>query len=175
MIASIGFVLFALPDIGGSYWTTFFPAVVVLGIGMAISVAPLTTTVMGAVDARRAGIASGINNAVARTAGLLAIAVLGIVVLLVFNGSLDSHLSALSIPSTIRSSIDVQRSKLVGIEIPMGVSVQMRKALERAIDESFVMSFRVIMLIGAGLAVASSLSALLFIEGKSTTIDAKTQ
>jgi MFS family permease len=175
IIAAIGFVLFAVPDIGGSYWTTFFPAVVVLGTGMAISVAPLTTAVMGAVDAHRAGVASGINNAVARTAGLLAVAVFGIVVLLVFNASLDSHLAALNIPAAIRSSIDAQRSKLIAIDIPVGVSVVIRSALERAIDESFVMSFRVIMLIGAGLALASSLSALLFIEGKNTTIDAKTQ
>ena len=166
IIAAIGFVLFALPDIGGSYWTTFFPAVVVLGIGMAISVAPLTTAVMGAVSAQRAGIASGINNAVARTAGLLAVAVLGIVALLVFSTSLGNQLAALPIPTEVRNMLLAQQSKLVGIVIPPGLSSTTQAAVQRAIDESFVSSFRVIMLIAAGLALVSAISSFLLIEGK---------
>jgi EmrB/QacA subfamily drug resistance transporter len=166
VIAAIGFALFALPGIGGSYWTTFFPAVVVLGTGMAIAVAPLTTAVMGAVDAKRAGVASGINNAVSRTAGLLAIAVLGIVVLDAFTVSLDSNLATLPISPAVRSSIDAQSVKLVGIQIPAGVSAQVRVALERAISESFVTGFRLVMLIASVLALLSALTALLLIEGK---------
>ena len=166
IIAAIGFALFAVPGVGGSYWTTFFPAAVVLGFGMAISVAPLTTAVMGAVDASRAGAASGINNAVSRAAGLLAIAVLGIFVLSAFSSSLDSQLAALHIPTALRQTIENQRSKLVGIQIPTGISSTLHAALQQAIAQSFVSGFRLVMLIAAGLALASSLSAALLIEGK---------
>ena len=166
IIASIGFALFAVPDIGGSYWTTYFPAAVVLGIGMAISVAPLTTAVMGAVDSSHAGIASGVNNAVSRTAGLLAIAVMGIFVSYTFTSSLDSRLAMLNIPAPIRQVITAQHSKLASINIPSGISSGTHAALVQAINESFIAGFRVVMLIAAGLALASALSSLLLIEGK---------
>jgi len=163
-IAAVGFALFALAGVGGSYWTTFFPASVVLGIGMAISVAPLTTAVMGAVDAHRAGIASGINNAVSRVAGLLAIAVLGIIVLAFFNSSLDTHLATLHLPNQVLQSINAQRFKLVGIQIPVGGTTGL--LLKQAINESFVAGFRAATLTGAGLAILAALSSLLLIEGK---------
>jgi len=173
LIAACGFALFAVPGIGGSYWTTFFPASVVLGIGMAISVAPLTTAVMGSVGTEHAGTASGINNAVSRTAGLLAIAVLGIVVLGVFSGALASNLGVLHLPFEVQSSIIAQQNKLVGIEIPAGLSNSTHAAVQSAISESFVTGFRVAMIIAAVLALASALSSLLLIEGKKPTTDAQ--
>jgi EmrB/QacA subfamily drug resistance transporter len=173
LIAAVGFALFAVPGIGGSYWTTYFPAVVVLGIGMAVSVAPLTTAVMGAVDPHYVGTASGVNNAVSRTAGLIAIAVFGIVVLAVFSSSLASHLSILPIPSGVHQALIEQQNKLVGIEIPAGVSPATHAAIQQAIAESFITSFRVIMLIASALALCSSLSSLLLIEGKPPQADKK--
>src|SRR5207253_3365824 len=107
---AIGFAFFALPGVGGSYWKTFFLPMIVLGTGMAISVAPLPTTVMNSVAQTRAGVASGINNAVSRVAGLLAIAVLGIVMLKAFHLALDANLSDL--PSSSRQSLDQHRTKL---------------------------------------------------------------
>ncbi len=169
VITAAGFVLFSLPGVGsgaGSYWYTFFPAVVVMGTGMTITVAPLTTTVMGAVEQRHAGIASGINNAVSRTAGLLAIAIFGIVALSAFNVSLDSHLAPLHLGPSVQHLIDVQRVKLAGITIPTNVSGDVQVALKRAVDEAFVSSFRLVSLICAGLALASAFSAGLLIEGK---------
>src|SRR6266487_2546632 len=169
VITAVGFALFAVPGITSgpsSYWTTFFPAVVVMGLGMSITVAPLTTAVMGAVEQRHAGVASGINNAVSRTAGLLAVAVFGIIALAVFTSSLDSHLATLHLSPTVQHLIDVQRIKLAAIKVPTNTSSEVQVALKRAIDESFVSSFRVVALICAALALASALSAWLLVEGK---------
>lgn len=169
LLTAVGFALFALPGItsgAGSYWVTFFPAVIVMGLGMTITVAPLTTTVMGAVEQHHAGIASGINNALSRTAGLLTIAVFGIVAVTVFTSSLESHLAALHLSPHVFQLIDAQRSRLAGITIPTNVSGEEQKAIKRAIDESFVNAFRLVALLSAALALLSALAAWLLVAGK---------
>jgi len=163
VVAGAGFVLFLLPGLSGSYWTTFFPAVVVLGLGMAISVAPLTTTVMTSVSEERAGTASGINNAVARMAGLLAIAVLGIVMLHTFGNRFAERLEVINAPAEVRHSLLEQRVNLGGMEVPAELAPALRTQLEQAVSESFVAGFRLIMFVAAGLAVASGVSAWLMI------------
>ena len=163
LIAAIGFGLFMLPNVGGGYWTNFCPPIVILGLGMAISVAPLTTTVMNSVASNRAGIASGVNNAVARTAGLLAIAVLGIVMLHVFSGALDQRLAEYKLPSSASRSLQAQRTKLAAIAVPEDQDPATQQLIRRAIDESFVSGFRSIMAIGVVLAVASAVTALTLI------------
>ena len=166
VIAAVGFGLFAVPGVGGSYWTTFFPAVVVLGLGMAISVAPLTTAVMGAVRTSQAGVASGINNAVSRTAGLLSIAVQSIFVLGAFNRGLDRRLAVLNVSPEVQQFLNSQRIKLAGAEVPLGVSDNLRAALRRAIADSFVDGFRFVMLLAVGLALGSALVAALMLKGE---------
>ncbi|MBI2487528.1 MAG: MFS transporter [Deltaproteobacteria bacterium] len=167
-IVALGYLMFAIPGIGGSYWSTFFPAVVALGFGMAITIAPLTTTVMNAVEEDHSGLASGINNSTARIAGLLSIAVLGIIILHAFNSSLDNHLASLQLPPETRQIIDEQRIKLAAIELPYNISSELRDGLKKSIAESFVASFRIIMFITSGLALVSALMAWLTIEGTGT-------
>jgi EmrB/QacA subfamily drug resistance transporter len=166
LIAASGFALFMLPGVGGSYWTTIFPAVVVLGLGMAVSVAPLTTTVMNSVSENRAGIASGVNNAVSRTAGLLSIAILGLIMFHAFNSCLDQRLNAISIPSNVRQALDTQRTRLAAMEIPAEANEQIRRGIKQAVNECFVSGFRRVMLIGAILALVSSLMAWLIIRAR---------
>jgi EmrB/QacA subfamily drug resistance transporter len=105
LICAAGFALCALLGSGESYWTSFFPAMVVLGVGLAVTVAPLTTTVMGAVGPQFAGTASGINNAVSRVAGSLSVAVLGIALVTAFNWKLDRELSRVSLPDELAKQI----------------------------------------------------------------------
>jgi len=163
-IAAMGFGLFIVPGIGGSYWTTFFPAMLVLGLGMALSVAPLVTVVMGSVEQEYAGLASGVNNAISRTASLLALAVFGVVILAIFNATLDNRLDAIDAPPAVERALEDQRKNLAGVEVPVGIDPALARSLERAIDEAFVESFRWVMLMGAGLAATASVVALFSIE-----------
>ena len=163
-IAAIGFGLMTLPGIDGSYWTTFFPAVVVLGLGMAICVAPLTTAVMSAVNVRYVGAASGVNNAVSRIASLLAIALLGIVMLNRFNSSLNQRIAHLHLAPDAQQFLDTQRVNLAAAVVPSGLSVEVKMALQGAIAAAFVDGFRLVMSIAVGLAIASAITAALMIE-----------
>ena len=162
LVAACGFLLFLRPEIGDNYWKDFFPPVAVLGLGMSIAVAPLTTVVMGSVSQARAGVASGVNNAVARTAGLLAIAVFGIVMLHVFKNQLDQRTT--NLPSEVGLSVRAQSNKLAAIEIPANQDPNTQQSLRRVVDESFVSGFRAVMGTGALLAVASALVAAFLIR-----------
>jgi EmrB/QacA subfamily drug resistance transporter len=171
IVASAGFALFMLPGAGaGSYWTSFFPAVVVMSLGMATSVAPLTTTVMSAVDERHAGIASGINNAVSRTAGLISIAVFGIVMTGTFARNFNAHLQSIALPEETRAALEAQTSRLATIIIPDGLNGETKQAVTRGVEESFVSGFRVVILIAAMLALASAFFAWLLIEGRAQPV-----
>lgn len=167
VIAGCGFALFSLPGAGGgSYWTTFFPAIMVMSVGMTISVAPLTTTVMGAVDERHAGTASGINNAVSRTAGLLAVAVFGFVMLTGYSRTLETRLNAPDFPAEARAVLEQQKDRLVDIDTSAMPDETLKAAIASTVKDSFVAGFRWLAWLSAGLAFASALCSWALIEGK---------
>lgn len=156
LIVALGFVLFVRPSVGGSYWKMFFPAVVVMGFGMAVSVAPLTTVVMNSVDRDRVGTASGINNAVARVAGVLAIAVLGIVMVKAFGSYLDRSLANLSLPPSVLHQVHANETKLAGVPLPADLDPATKAMISDAIREAFVFGFRIVMFACAGLTLAGA-------------------
>ena len=165
-ITAVGFLLFALPGTEGPYWTTFFPAVAIQGLGMSLVIAPLTTTALNSVEGEHSGLASGVNNAVSRTAGLLAIAVFGIFVFAAFSSGLDSRVANLDLTTEQQAALESEKVDLGAAEAPEGPGGGTAAAVERAVDEAFVGAFRLAMYISAGLAIASALAAAILIEGK---------
>jgi predicted MFS family arabinose efflux permease len=168
LIAAAGFALLAWPAEGGSYWLTFFPAIFVLGLGMAIAVAPLTTVVMNAVDVAYEGAASGVNNAASRVAVVIAIALFGVIFAAVFNAALDTNLARAGIPAEIVQTVVEQRSKLAAIELPATLDAGVKAAANDAIAAAFVKGFRAIALISALLAAASAFITWTLIEDETT-------
>ena len=169
LIVAAGFLLFIRAGGGGSYWTNFFAAFLVLGFGMAVTVAPLTTVVMNSVGADRAGSASGINNAVARIAGLLAIAVFGIVLVNSFAARLQRDLSQVAIPQEIKTDLLGNRVKLAALDIPPQIGEAEANEIRLLVSDAFIFAFRRIMFICALLAVASSACAWLALASSSAS------
>jgi hypothetical protein len=133
---------------------------------MSFVIAPLTTTAMNSVGGRHSGLASGVNNAVSRVAGLLAIPLLGIFVFLAFSTALDAQIADFNLSAQARQQLEAEKADLGAAQVPKGVSGKTAASVERAIDESFVSGFRVAMFIAAGLALASAAASALIIEGK---------
>jgi EmrB/QacA subfamily drug resistance transporter len=168
LVAALGFVLFAVPSVGGSYWKTFFPAVIGLGLGMAITVAPLTTVVMNSVGQDYVGAASGINNAVARVAGVLAIAVLGIVMVNAFSRRLNDDLTRIStppnvLPADVLREIKANEIRLADLPLPTSLDDTTKLVIRDSVGKAFVFGFRIVMLICASLAVTSAMLASVMI------------
>ena len=164
LIAAVGFIAFAVVSAGGNYWKTFFPATLVLGFGMAITVAPLTTVVMQSVDRQHTGAASGINNAVARVAGVLAIAVFGIVMVKTFAAHVDASLAQLSVSSDQVHEVRAKEIELAGMELPKDLDAQASAAIRQAISEGFLSGFRLVLFSCAGLSISSAAVAGLFVS-----------
>lgn len=172
VMVAAGFGVLALQRDEGSglstYLTTFFPGIALVGLGMAITIAPLVTVVMSTVDQRLSGLASGINNAISRTAMLLAIAVFGVVALALFNSSLDDNLAAANTPAAVVEALEGERTKLAGAELPSGLPADVEEAAQSAIDNAFIDVFQGVMWVMAALALLSGAVALAVIETRPT-------
>ena len=155
VVTGVGFLQMAFLGVTAGpsqYWTTFFPAIVLIGIGMGLTVAPLTTAVMNSVATDQAGTASGVNNAVARTAGVLAIAVVGAVALSQFANALEIRTASLGLSPEARIAHQSQTSRLGAATVPAQVASEAAFAVAEAIKLAFVDAYRAVMLLATALA-----------------------
>ena len=172
-ITALALAGLSVPSVGGSYWTTFFLPLAAFGFGMACVVSPLTATMMSSVPASHLGIASGINNAVARTAGLIAVAALGLAVIVRFNHSLDTYLTHIQAQPRVVAAVNEERPKLAAAKAPAFATPAERQQLNDAIARSYVDGFRVAMLLAALLAFGAALCAAFFVTNGGVRVNAR--
>lgn len=134
-LAGVGFALLGV--LRGGYWTSVFPAAVVLGLGMALTVAPLSSAVMGSLGRERSGVASGVNNAVARAAGLLAVAALGLLLVASYRAALDARLQAAVGDAPWRAQVVAQAPRLTDVQLPPGAPAAAQAAVRAAFADAF--------------------------------------
>ena len=167
LITSSGFFLFSTYGITegpGEYWSTFFISFLLLGMGMGITVAPLTTAAMGAVSEDYSGIASGINNTLARSAGVLAVALLGAMALSIFTNSIEGELAAMDIATEIKHEIKIESSKFAAAEVPDGLSLENTSLIRKLFNDSFVSAFNRVVYIASFLTLMGGIMSIIFIR-----------
>lgn len=162
-IAAIGIGLLYTAGTDANYFLTFFPGLFLLGIGMAGIIAPLTKSALY-VPSAQSGTASGINNAAARVAGMLAIAILGLILTISFSSRIQTLISGSDLSSQQQEQILSQSNKLAGIVIPDSFSDQARSNARQIISDSFIFGFRRAVLISAGLAIIAAIVSAIMIH-----------
>jgi EmrB/QacA subfamily drug resistance transporter len=165
LIVSIGMGLLIIPGTQANYFTQFLPSLILIGLGMPIVIAPLTKSALS-VEEKYSGAASGVNNAVARVAGLLAVALLGVIVVSFFKIQLSTKMISIQLPAHMQKQIMLQENKLGGIEIPATFNQQSKQEVQMVIENSFIYGFRWIMIINASLAFLGAVTAFFTIHNK---------
>lgn len=169
LVVAAGLTLFGRPLGDGDYWTTFAPPMALLGLGMALTAAPLTTVVMSAVDADKAGIASGINNTIARLAALLAVAVAGLVALSVFGSALRERVTAVNAPPAVTQALLAETRDLGDARVPPEAGPA-APALAAAVRAALVDAFHAVALLSAVLALGAAGCAALGIDARAVAV-----
>lgn len=146
----------------GDYWTSFLPGVLVFGLGMAFTVAPLTTAVMTSVGDQYSGTASGVNNAMTRIASVFANAIFGALAVLLFTGVLRDRTEKLT--PEARQAVLAQAANLGNARVPAGVPAADKAAVTRFYREGFVAVYGDMLRLAAGLAFLGALMGLLFVR-----------
>ena len=163
-LTGLGFVLLARLRLEENYWLSFFPGLLTFGIGVGLTIVPVTTIAMGSLPNRYSGIASGVNNAASRVANMLAIAIFGAVLVSVFQSALLNRVADLPLEPTARTQLLAQSRELAATQPPVGLSPALAEAVSRAIEQAFLDSFRMVMLLSAMMTVLSLLGLWLFIR-----------
>lgn len=169
IVVALGMALLAVPGIthgAGDYWTTFFPAILCIGIGMSIVVAPLSTAVMGSAPTDHAGSASGINNAVSRSAGVLFIAVMGALALSLFTNTLTTKAGTENLSASAQMELKTEAAKFGDAQVPANLSQEQTTQVRTDIQNAFVHAFRITALLMALGAFLSGLVAFFTVEKK---------
>ncbi len=181
IVIAIGLFMVMIPGVEINLWFSwlstlsyetqvflaFLPAAIVFGAGLGITTAPLTSVSLGAVPTELSGLASGVGNAVSRAATMLAVAVLGTLMVLQFGVSLERETRAIPLSIEARTFLIGEQLKLGGAQPPPGLSPELTSRVQRAIAQSFVDSFRVIMGLCGILALLSSLITIISIKNGS--------
>lgn len=150
------------------YWITFFPGILVFGLGMSFTVAPLTTAVMGSVNDQLSGTASGVNNAMTRIANVFANAIFGALAVLFFAGALQEQIKNVHLDTKAKQSVMAEAVNLGNAKVPSTINPKNEATIERSYHESFIHAYSNIMKISAGLAFLGALVAFLFVRTKAS-------
>ena len=163
IVAGLGLILLVRTNANADYLTQILPGVLVFGLGLSATVAPLTATVLSSVQAGHAGLASGVNNAVSRVAGLLAIAALGAIVSVAFQQRLDHDINPSRLSPRTQAAVAAARNRPLVTDVSQVPSAD-RAQVHTVLVDASVHAFRIGMVVGGGLAILGGIVALVGIE-----------